>query len=570
MQTDINAELGFPDGPRSDLENTIEQLVERANTVLHTQGRLRSLLRANRAVVEELDLALVLRRIAEAAADLADAEYAALGVIAPDGTLEQFVHVGMPDDTARLIGHLPEGHGLLGAVIDRAQTIRLERLGDDPRSVGFPAHHPAMQGFLGVPIRVRDEVFGNLYLTNPRRGAFTPEDEELVGALAATAGIAIENARLFDETQRRQRWSTALAEVTATLLSGEASDVLTVIAERLAVAVDAELVAVAVPTSEPGILRIEAARGSAADSVAGQQFAADGTLAGRAFETGEIVVADGRTAGASTEWQPGVGPTVVLPLVAAGEMVGTLSISRAPGGPRFATSELDMAAEFASQTGVAIELTRARADRQRLELVDERSRIARDLHDHVIQRLFGTGLALQALAAREPHVQPQILVQVEAIDAAIAEIRTAVFTLSQRREGDESLRHRLLDLVSEVSPTLGFSPRLTFAGAVDLHIRDALADDVVAVVRESLTNVARHAGAASVAVEVAIQDAAVTVTVDDDGAGVDPRRRRRSGTANLQVRAAAHGGSFELTPRDEGGTRARWTAVVPEPESELQ
>lgn len=562
----IDTELGFPDAPRSELERTIEELVERANKVLHTQGRLRSLLRANRAVVEELELGRVLRRIAEAAVDLADAEFGALGVISPAGHLEQFIHVGMPDATAASIGHLPEGHGLLGAVIDRAEPIRLEHLSADPRSVGFPEHHPAMEAFLGVPIRVRDEVFGNLYLTNPRRGAFTQEDEELVSALAATAGIAIDNARLFDESQRRQRWSSALAEVTSALLSEESQDVLAVITDRLGVALDAELVCIVVPSAEESTLRVEAARGAHAADVAGREYPAAGSLAGKALETGRMVVSDGRPAGEAGDWQPEVGPTIVLPLDVAGDRIGVLSVSRAIGGMHFRDSELEMASEFASQTGLAIELTRARADRQRLMLVDERSRIARDLHDHVIQRLFGAGLGLQAVAATHPATAEALLAEVNAIDSAIAEIRTVIFTLSQRTQGEDSLRHRLLDLVTELTPAVGSAPRLTFAGAVDLSIRGALADDVVAVVRESLSNVARHAQASSVEVEVAIHDGEVTVIVDDDGRGPDPSSDRRSGLGNLAARARAHAGTFDLTARAQGGARARWTARLDEHE----
>lgn len=556
--------LDFADAPRSELERTIEELVERAQRVLRTQGRLRSLLRANRAVVEDLDLEGVLRRIGEAAVELVDAEFGALGVISPDGQLERFIHVGMSDSRAKKIGHLPEGHGLLGAVIDRGETIRLEHLHDDPRSVGFPAHHPAMEAFLGVPIRVRDEIFGNLYLTNPRHGTFSQEDEELVTALAATAGIAIENARLFDDTQRRQRWSSALADVTSALLSGGTNDVLEVIAERLAVVIGADLVCVVVPGPDDATLLVETARGDEADAVRGRIYPAAGTLAGRALESGQITTTEGQQAGQLFEWQPGLGPSIALPLTAAGQSLGVLTISRAPGGQRFGASDLEMAAEFASQTGVAIELIRARADRQRLELVDERSRIARDLHDHVIQRLFGTGLALQALAAVDTAHDAELLEQVDAIDAAISEIRTAVFTLSQRRRTESgSLRHRVLDTANEISTGLGWSPRLTFAGPVDLLIRDEFADDVVAVIREALTNVARHADAQSAEIEVSADGERVMVVVDDDGVGVSDDLARSSGTANLAARASARGGEFTLTRRDGGGTRARWTASIP-------
>ncbi len=559
----MSEELGFPDAPKSELEHTIEELVERAQRVLETQGRLRSLIQANRAIVEELDLEKVLRRIVEAALVLVGAEYGALGVIAHDGQLEQFVHVGMSAKTAKRIGHLPEGHGLLGAVIDEGQTIRLEHLSQDPRSAGFPDHHPPMDAFLGVPIRVRDDVFGNLYLTNPKKGSFTREDEELVGALAATAGIAIENARLFDESQRRQRWSTALAEVTAVLVSGGGSEVLAVIADRIGVVIDASLVSVVVPGPEEGTLVVETARGNDADAVRGRVYPAEGTLAGRAMASGTIATTEGQAAGQLFDWQPGVGPTIALPLRAEGEGLGVLVISRAPGGPRFSDAELGMAAEFASQTGVAIELTRARTDRQRLDLADERSRIARDLHDHVIQRLFGAGLALQSMASSLPSHANALLDQADAIDAAISEIRTAVFTLSQRRRtGSGSLRHRVLDTANEVATSLGSQPRVSFAGPVDVLIRDDFADDVVAVVRESLSNVVRHASATAVEVDVTIEGEIVSVIVDDDGVGVPQSPNRSSGTSNLADRATSRGGSFTLARREEGGTRARWTASI--------
>lgn len=554
--------IAFPDEPRSELERTIGELVESAQKVLQTQGRLRSLLRANRAVVEELELESVLRRIAQAAVDLVDAEYGALGVLAPDGHLEQFVHVGMPEATAREIGHLPEGHGILGAVIDQGQPIRLDHLGGDPRSTGFPPHHPAMDGFLGVPIRVRDEVFGNLYLTNPASGRFTEEDQELVTALAATAGIAIDNARLFDETRRRQRWSAALAEVTAALLSEGADDVLGIVADRVASVIDADLVCIVVPEPDPGMLRIDTARGDGAESLRGQVYPAAGTLAGRALAGRALAAVDAQDAGEQFDWQPALGPTIALPLGSSGDIMGVLTVSRGPGGPRFTTTDLEMAADFANQAGVAAELTRARADRQRLELVDERSRIARDLHDNVIQRLFGTGLSLQALAGALPASQRDgVLEQVDAIDAAIAEIRTAVFSLSQQpRARTTGLRHRILDVVAESAHALPSPPRLTFGGPVDLMVTGEVIEDVVAVVRETLANIARHAAASVIDVAVTVTGDEVAVVVDDDGRGVDPASTRSSGTANLAHRAGSRGGTFRLEPRAGGGTRATWTA----------
>jgi GAF domain-containing protein len=219
-----DASMGFPDLPRSELEKSIGDLVEKAQDVLQTQGRLRNLLAATRAIAEDLELEDVLRRIAQAAVDLVGARYGALGVIGPDGRLEQFIHVGIDAGLAATIGHLPQGLGVLGALIDDPEPVRREHLAEDPRSVGFPAAHPPMDSFLGVPIRVRDEVYGNLYLTDRKDGPFSAEDEELLMSLAAAAGVAIDNARLFGDAQRRQRWALAQAEVASALLDEDGAD----------------------------------------------------------------------------------------------------------------------------------------------------------------------------------------------------------------------------------------------------------------------------------------------------------------------------------------------------------
>jgi GAF domain-containing protein len=256
-----NDPISSADDQRSELDKALTDVVERANQVLATQGRLRALLRANQAVVEQLDLPIVLQRIVEAALQLVNAEYGALGVIDPArGDLEQFIYEGISPEVAEKIGHLPEGHGLLGALIDDPRPIRLEHLSEDDRSAGFPRHHPSMDSFVGVPIRIHDEVFGNLYLTNRKdSGSFSREDEQLLAALAATAGFAIENARLFAETQRRQKWSAVTAEITAALLSADQTDSIAVVAERVLEVAAASHVRVVVPTEEPGRLLIREA-----------------------------------------------------------------------------------------------------------------------------------------------------------------------------------------------------------------------------------------------------------------------------------------------------------------------
>lgn len=548
--------LHFPDVPRSQLESTIGDLIEQARRVLGAQARLRSLIAANHAVVDGLDIEQVLRHIVDAAVTLVDAQYGALGVVSPDGRLERFIHVGIAPDLAAQIGHLPEGHGLLGAVIDSDDPIRLEEIGGDPRSIGFPAHHPPMHSFLGVPIRVCGESFSILYLANRSGGEFTVEDEELVTALAATAGIAIDNARLYADSQRREHLNAALNDVTAALLAPDTSDAFGVVADRVGTLAGADLVTVFVPTGT-GQLRVETARGVGAGSIEGTMLPASDSVIARAIAGGTLITThDGSDALPFGDQLAG-GSTIAVPLVVSGAPGSALCVTRGADGSPFSPADMATVAEFAGQAGLAVALAWARADRQRLDVIDDRARIARDLHDHVIQRLFGTGLGLQALAVADPPHATVLKGHVAEIDAAINDIRTVVFTL-QPRAASESARHRLLDLATELTPTLGATPRMTFAGPVDLVVVGVLADDVLAVVREALSNVARHAHAESTVVDITVTKIAVTVTIDDDGV-VGPRKRRRSsGTANLATRARAHGGRFTLERRSTGGTRARW------------
>ncbi|MGI5191609.1 GAF domain-containing protein [Promicromonospora sp. CA-289599] len=558
----------FPDVPL-ELESTIGELIERAHKVQAAHGRLRDLLRANRIVVGDLELEQVLHRIVDAAVTLVDAQYGALGVIDADGGLERFIHVGMSDDAAREIGHLPEGHGILGAVIDCDGPIRLEDLGADPRSIGFPAHHPPMGAFLGVPIRVRDATYGNLYLTNRADGPFSAEDEELVTALAATAAVAIDNARLYEQSRRAQRLSKALAEVTATLLAPETADAFGAVAERVVSLVDADLVTVVVPAGD-GELLVDTARGVGADAHEGATMPADDSVVAEAISGGHIVSSDEVIGTSALGEQPTGGSSIAVPLIVSGTPVGALCVSRGAQRPRFSADDRGIVSEFAAQAGLAVALAWARADRQRLDVIEDRARIARDLHDHVIQRLFGAGLGLQALAARAPEHAVTIDRHIADLDAAIGDIRTAIFAL-QTRPTSESVRRRLLDVTTEIAPSLRSPPRITFSGPVDLVVIGPLADDVLAVVREALANVARHAQASTAEVSLTATMSEVVVIVDDDGVGIPPRIARASGTANLTARARSRGGTFVLERRDSSGTRARWhVPLAPVPRSSRQ
>src|SRR5271167_1339231 len=248
--------LGFPDIPRLELDQLLVQLVDRADDVLATQGRLRGLLRANALVSEELSLPLVLRQIVAAARDLVGARYAALGVLGRDGELEQFVHAGMDEELAARIGELPRGRGILGLLIRQPVPLRLADLSGHPASAGFPPGHPPMTGFLGVPVHIGEEVFGNLYLTERSRGGqFTADDEQLAIALATAAGAAIANARQFAESEQRRRWLDASAELVPLLLSGAAGqqhDAL--ITQHAAAAAAADFAALAVPSGADEVI----------------------------------------------------------------------------------------------------------------------------------------------------------------------------------------------------------------------------------------------------------------------------------------------------------------------------
>jgi Signal transduction histidine kinase len=542
-------------------------LAASANRGTLSQVRLQSLLKANQAVAEHLDLATVLRRIVETAVELVDAQYGALGVLSPDGRLEQLVQVGMSDAEVAAVGHLPLGLGLVGALLDDQRPIRLRHLADDPRSVGVPAGHPPMDSFLGVPIQVRGTTYGNVYLTNQSSGQFSEEDEVLVTALAATAGFAIDHARLFAETQGRQAWAVASAEITAAFLSSEPGDPLGLLASRTLTLADADLVCVVRRTDDATRLVIETARGDGEEALEGIAFPAAGSISESVIEGGQPRLV-GEVDAAELPLTPArkAGPTMAIPLVESGRTQGALVVSRASGREHFDSVDVEMAADFAGRVSVALRLARGREDRQRMLLLEDRGRIARDLHDNVIQQLFATGLDLQSIVGALPAgpLAERVNRSVDALDTAISQIRTAIFALSSQRNGGlPTVRHRIIDVVNELVHALPRTPQLEFTGPVDLVVTGELADDVVAVVREALTNVVKHAAAQQVSAALGVADGHITVDVVDDGTGIGGTASR-SGLANLNERARSHGGTFSVVS-DGGQTRLRW--VVPLRES---
>jgi nitrate/nitrite-specific signal transduction histidine kinase len=524
----MERQLHFPDVARSDLERNVADLVQHAQAVLRTQGRLRSLLSANRRIVEHLDLAGTLHAVVETAVELVSARSGLLTVSSAVGGTERAVHAG--DDL--------------------------------PRDLAGPGRRRII-----VPIRVRDTVYGTLRLDGTAEAEFTDEDEELAGALAATAGIAIDNAQLFEHVRLREQWTTTTSDVTAALLADDdVSDVRTMVVDRVGAFVETDLVCIVEPVGDTGTVRITAASGKWGDDVRGREYRTAGTLAGDAMTTQRAVSSDLSGTPVVGDWQPALGPTLAIPLRAFGGALGSLVAARAPGDAPFTGAELAMAAEFGRQTSVVLAVARSRHDRSALDRAEERSRIARDLHDHAVQRLFGSGLALQSIARAGPApLRERLEEQVGNIDAAISEIRTAIFALGAiERPRADSVRDRVLSTVASIATALDVRPRVTFTGPVDLDVHDQLADDLVAVVRESVTNIARHAPWASSQLRITTAAGTLTVLVSDDGPGPFPGAlTRQSGIANLTVRAGRRGGTCVVRQGDRGGTEVRWTVPLP-------
>ncbi|TAK70300.1 MAG: GAF domain-containing protein [Actinomycetota bacterium] len=549
--------------PALGLDELLDRLVSAAHAVGTAQERLRGLLHANQLVAADLELPTLLRHVVEAACELVHARFGAIGVLRPDRTgLEQFIYVGVDEDTASMIGRLPEGKGLLGALIDDPTPIRLQTMHEDPRSVGFPPHHPPMRGFLGVPIRLGDEVFGNLYLTERIDGDFTAEDQELVLALAASAARAIENARLYDEARQRQAWLAAATEITRQLLAEEAGDPLATIASRLQELGDADAVAVALPTPDPTQFRIEASVGAMTNDLTADGNPALTDLMQAAHRTGNALRANADIGDPTAGSGPGqgvlLGPTLVIPFAGRYGPRGILLVARRGGRRPFTAAEQAMATTFANQAAIALELADSRADQQRMTLLEDRDRIARDLHDHVIQRLFAVGLTVQrAAAAVEDTASAQRLSRVvDDLDDTIRQIRTTIFDLRGPLVAEPlGLRDRVREIADAASRTLGYPVGLSFSGPVDT-VDDGACDDVLAVVREGLSNVMRHARASRVDVHVELAGQDLTVEVLDDGVGL-PGEVYRSGLHNLDRRARRRGGAL-LTPHHDG-THLRWT-----------
>ncbi|CCK51977.1 Two component hypoxia sensor histidine kinase, DosT [Mycobacterium canettii CIPT 140060008] len=542
-----------------EVQDRIEQIVE-------GRDRLDGLIDAILAITSGLKLDATLRAIVHTAAELVDARYGALGVRGYDHRLVEFVYEGIDEETRHLIGSLPEGRGVLGALIEEPKPIRLDDISRHPASVGFPLHHPPMRTFLGVPVRIRDEVFGNLYLTEKADGQpFSDDDEVLVQALAAAAGIAVDNARLFEESRTREAWIEATRDIGTQMLAGaDPAMVFRLIAEEALTLMAGAATLVAVPLDDEApacevddLVVVEVA-GEISPAVKQMTVAVSGTSIGGVFHDRTPRRFDRLDLAVDGPVEPG--PALVLPLRAADTVAGVLVALRSADEQPFSDKQLDMMAAFADQAALAWRLATAQRQMREVEILTDRDRIARDLHDHVIQRLFAVGLTLQGAAprARVPAVRESIYSSIDDLQEIIQEIRSAIFDLHAGPSRATGLRHRLDKVIDQLAiPALHTTVQYTGPLSV---VDTVLANHAEAVLREAVSNAVRHANATSLAINVSVEDD-VRVEVVDDGVGISGDITE-SGLRNLRQRADDAGGEFTVENMPTGGTLLRWSAPL--------
>lgn len=550
------------------LRELLTEVQDRITEIVEGRDRLDGLVEAMLVVTSDLDLDTTLRTIVHTAIELVDAQYGALGVRGSGHDLVAFIYEGIDDTMREQIGHLPEGRGVLGVLIDDPKPIRLTDIAQHPDSVGFPPNHPPMRSFLGVPVRIRDEVFGNLYLTEKANGQqFSEDDEVLVQALAASAGIAIENARLYEQSRARQSWIEATRDIATQLLSGaDPARVFRLIADEVLKLTDAQATLVAVPAVDDGPssdvdeLVVAETAGVLPALSAVSTIPVRGTPVGevfltrtpRRFDRLKLEIGD-------VEMSPS--PALVLPLRATDKVAGVVVALGRDGATPFSPGQEEMMAAFTDQAALAWQLASSQRLARELDVLADRDRIARDLHDHVIQRLFAVGLSLQGTIprARSPEVRQRLSEHVDDLQAVIEEIRTTIFDLHGPAGGATRLRQRLDEAIGQFSDaTLHITTQ--FIGP--LSVVDAgLADHAEAVVREAVSNAVRHANATKLAVTVKVDDD-LCIDVVDDGRGV-PEHITGSGLTNLLQRAQQVGGNFTVDSLATGGTLLRWSVPLP-------
>jgi signal transduction histidine kinase len=526
------------------------------------------LLEAGLALSSDLALDALLQRIVEIAAQLTSARYGALGVLGPGGVvIKEFITTGVTQAEREAIGHIPHGRGILGALIHDARPLRLRDIAEDPRSVGFPANHPPMRSFLGAPVEARGEVFGNIYLTE-KMGAteFSAEDQETLVTLATQAGFAVANARLYEQSQRRSRWLEGVQEITAASQAArESREVLEIVARRARQLVGADLATI-VTVGEGGAPAVTVTDGAHAKDLLGLPVPLQGSVSGEVMRTRRAVVLEDASRDSRT-YQPMVkaghmGPAVFVPLAVRDRPLGTLAVANLRGGAQFTPDDVGLVESFANQASVALDYERAQRELRRLAVLDERERIARELHDGVIQSLFAVGMGLQATATRagDERLEKRIEGAVAEIDRAIRDLRNYIFGLRPGILADRQLEEALRELARDFEERSGVTSVVEVDPAVAAELTGR-ASDVIQLTREALSNIGRHAEAATCRVSLRRVDGGALLEVDDDGRGFDLKSVDGSGQGlrNIRERSQAMGASLDIESRPKEGTTIRVT-----------
>ena len=546
------------------LRELLGEVQDRIAQIADARDKTDGLVDAMLTVTSGLRLDETLRRIVHTAIDLVDARYGALGVRGDDHQLAEFIYEGIDGDTREKIGSLPQGLGVLGLLIDQPKPIRLDKLALHPTSVGFPPNHPPMETFLGVPIRIGSEVFGNLYLTEKSNGQpFTDDDEVLVQALAAAAGIAIANARLFESSRLRQAWIEATRDICTELLAGKDVDqALRLIADKamsLSPTAGHSLLAVPRNSEEGGAvseLVVIDSTGSRIDGLVGASLPLTGTALGRAFTERTQLRFDALAEHDAAGLRGPSGPVLMLPLRTTDAVLGVLIKIRPIGAPTFSDDHVEMMSTFADQAALALQLAATQLRMRELDVIGDR--IARDLHDHVIQRLFAIGMSLQGTVSRtrSAEVRQRLIGTMDELQSAIDEIRSTIFDLHPDASGHSRLRQRLSEAIATVTAKSSARTSVQISGPLSV-VGPRLAEHAEAVVRDSVSDAVVRRHAAEMSITVSVHDD-VTIEIIDDGEGVPAY----SVSTALTDRASRAGGTCTMHTVPEGGHRVVWSAPI--------
>ena len=529
------------------------------------------LLRVIVDIASDLDLDARLDCVVAAAMELTGAQFGALGVRGTDGTLTSFVHAGYDKVAANRVSHLDSCEGILCLLFNCSAALRLDGLNAHPATLGFS--EPSMGALLGVPIIVRHHVFGSLYLTEPTsRPAFSEADEIAVLALAAAAAVAIDNARLFDRVRSIARWTEASRAIASALLSGDNLQVrpLQLIADRACELTQAEQAIVLVPgeldlpVDAVETLTVSTAVGIHADDVLGQRVPVEGSTTGAVFRSGAPVITEEFLHPIEAFTNVGQRPAMVMPLRSGHTVLGVLVVARNIKQTPFDAEHLTLMSDFADHVAVALTSGAALEHSRNLTVLADRERIAHDLHDHVIQRLFAAGMNLQGTIARSrsSDITSRLNRTVADLQTTIEDIRTTIFDLHAPATEAIGFRQRIQAAVADLTENRDIVTTLRMSGPMSV-IGEDLAGHAEAVILEAISNAVRHSGATQLTVEVAVADE-LHIMVTDDGCGIGADQGRRSGLANIASRATHVGGHCHLAAPPGGGTRVHWTVPLPE------